>query len=72
MSETKLYKGKYIISIYDQYDDLVTVCDNAQQFAYLFGKNYDTAGSILSKLFNNKVHFFKHQEKLLKAFFIEN
>ncbi|QLY40553.1 hypothetical protein HF295_06705 [Hujiaoplasma nucleasis] len=72
MPNNNLYKGKFIISIYDKYDNLVTVLDNAREFAFLFDKSFNTATSLLSKLFHKKILSFYHHKTMLKAFFIED
>lgn len=67
-----LYRQKYIISIYDKHDQLITVLDNAREFANYYEKTIDQAHSTLSRLFLKKRNSFYHENKQYFVAFIEN
>lgn len=69
---SNLYRGKFIISIYNENDDLIAVCDNAADFARLFNKSLKVSISMLSKLFNKKLLSFYSDHHRYKAVFIED
>ena len=66
-----LYRKKYIISIYDEYDRLITVLDNILDFAIYFRKKYDRSRYILAKLFTKKQKSFYYKNNQLFIYFIE-
>jgi|GEM_PF-3910109 len=70
--KTRLYKKKYLIAVYDQNDDLVTVCENAKDFAEFFERTEGLAHSILSRLFLKKRKSFFHNKKRLHIRYIED
>lgn len=67
-----LYKNRFIISVYDEYDQLISVLDNAKDFAFMFDKSIDQAHTILSRLFHKKTTSFYHNSKQLFIAFIED
>ncbi|MGE4572206.1 MAG: hypothetical protein AB7E09_05615 [Candidatus Izemoplasmatales bacterium] len=67
-----LYKKKFIISIYDKNDQLITVVDNVFEFARLFNKTYEQAHAILSRIFLKKRQSFYHNNEKLFIAFIED
>lgn len=66
------YRKKFIISIYDMDDQLITVLDNIKEFARLFDKTYDQARFVLSSMFMNKSTYFYYNKKRYYASFIED
>lgn len=58
--QAKLYRGKYIIAVYDRHDDdtCLGVFDNAEDMARSWGIKLSTVDSELSRIYNNKVSRF--------------
>lgn len=69
-AKRQFFKNKFLISTYDQ-DELLSVTDNIKEFAAIYDKEYHTARSIISRIFNkkqNNVFYFKG--KKLSLYFI--
>lgn len=49
-NKMRLYKGRYLIAIYNKNDEFINVVDNAQQFSKYTGMNRNCADSFLSFL----------------------
>jgi hypothetical protein len=67
-----LYRKKYIISIYDLNDQLITIFDDVGDFANFFNKTPNQAKHILSRLFLKKSKTFYHRKKKYTASFIRD
>lgn len=67
----RLYRGEFIAAIYDENENLVTVCDNAHDFAEYFERTVDLAHSILSRLFLKKRKSFFYKGKRLHIEFVK-
>ena len=67
------YRSKYLISIYDNNDQLVTVLDNAKEFASFTKKTPGQAKTTLSKLFRKqRKGFFIDKNKFTVSFIQDN
>jgi hypothetical protein len=67
----RIYRGEYLIAVYDEEDQLVTVCDNAVDFAGYFNRTVDLAHSILSRLYLGKRKSFRFEGKKFHIEFIK-
>lgn len=67
----RAYRDEYLIAVYDEDDQLVTVCYNAVDFALYFDRTLDLAHSILSRLYLGKRKSFRFNGKKLHIEFIK-
>lgn len=67
----KFYKNKYLIALYDDIDNLITICDNAYEFKdFLDIPTKNTSDSILSKIYLGKIKSVNFRGERLKVHFI--
>ena len=69
----KLYKGKYLIGIYEAIEDgetLIGLCSNITEFAELMKIKYDNASQILRLLYNKETHYVRFFGKICHVEFI--
>ena len=67
----KFYRNKYLIALYDDEEHLVAICDNAHEFKdFLEIPTIETAYSMLSKLFLEKIKSVYFRGDGLKVYFI--
>ena len=71
MKKTNFYKKHYLVAVYDEDDQLVAVCDNATEFAKVFGRTQRDADSILSKIAKGDRGYFLKDGKKMFVFFID-
>lgn len=69
--KTKFYKKTKLISVYDENDNLIAVCDNAREFAKVFGRTQRDADSILSRIAKGERCYFLHNDEKLFIYFID-
>ena len=70
MKKTNFYKKHYLVAVYDEDDNLVAVCDNAREFAKVFGRTQRDADSILSRIANGIRSYFIHGDQKMFVYFI--
>lgn len=71
MKKTRFYKKAKLISVYDENDNLIAVCDNVREFAKVFGMKQENANCTLSKIAKgDRGHFLKDGKKMF-VFFID-
>lgn len=66
----KLYRNKYIIALYDKFDDLITVLNNEYEFAEYMGISINASRVALSELFNHHINYVKSDGKRIFIYFI--
>ncbi len=71
MKKTKFYKKAKLISVYDENDNLIALCDNARAFAKVFGRTQRDADSILSRIAKGERGYFTHNGEKLFIYFID-
>ena len=71
MKKTNFYKKHYLVAVYDEDDQLVAVCDNAREFAKVFGRTQRDADSILSRIAKGERGYFTHNGEKLFIYFID-
>ena len=71
MKKTRFYKKAKLISIYDEDDNLVAVCDNAREFAKVFGLIQRDADSTISRIAKCERGYFTHNGEKLFIYFID-
>jgi hypothetical protein len=69
--KTKFYKKHYLVAVYDEDENLVAVCDNAREFAKVFGRTQRDADSILSRIAKRERSYFLHNDEKLFIHFID-
>lgn len=70
MKKGKFYRQNQLIAVYDENDNLVTVCDNESEFAEAFDMDRSIAASTLSRLYKGTRSFFLENGKKRFAYFI--
>ena len=68
--KTKFYKKTKLISVYDENDNLIAVCDNAREFAETFKMNLGIVNTILSRISNGIRSYFIHGDQKMFVYFI--
>ena len=63
MKKTRFYKKAKLISIYDEDDNLVAVCDNVREFAKVFGMIQRDADSTISRIAKCERSYFLHNDE---------
>lgn len=71
MKKTRFYKKAKLISIYDEDDNLVAVCDNVREFAKVFGMIQRDADSTISRIAKCERSYFLHNDEKLFIHFID-
>ena len=71
MKKTRFYKKAKLISIYDEDDNLVAVCDNVREFAKVFGMIQRDADSTISRIAKCERSYFLHNDEKLFIYFID-
>ena len=67
----KFYKNKYLIALYDEFDNLITICDNAYEFKeFLDIPTITTSYSMLSKIYLGKIKSVNFRGERLQVHFI--
>ena len=67
----KFYRGRYLITLYDDADRLITICDNAYEFKeFLDVPTIETAHTMLSKAFLGKIKRVNFRGERLWVHFI--
>jgi len=67
---SRFYKEQYLISIYDETETCVGVCDNVSEFARTFGMKYKAAQYLISKLSSDQQNYFMFEEVRLSIHLI--
>ena len=71
MKKTKFYKKAKLISVYNESDDLVAVCDNAREFAETFKMGQSIADSTISRIADGSRNYFLYNGEKLFIYFID-
>lgn len=71
MKKTKFYKKAKLISVYNESDDLVAVCDNANDFAKVFKMDQSIANSTISRIADGSRNYFLYNGEKLFIYFID-
>ena len=71
MKKTKFYKKTKLISVYNEDDVLVALCDNSKDFAKVFKMDQSTADSTISRISKGERSYFCHNGEKLFIYFIE-
>ena len=70
MKKGKFYRQNQLIAVYDGNDNFVAVCDNAKEFAKVFGRTQRDADTILSRISNGIRSYFIHGDQKMFVYFI--
>lgn len=70
--KNNLYKDKYLISIYNDNDELITTLDNANEFSCFLEKPLGAAKSILTHIYHDRKKKFYIDKQKYYVHFIEN
>lgn len=71
MKKTKFYKKTKLISVYNEDDVLVALCDNSKDFAKVFKMDQSTADSTISRIAKCERGYFTHNGEKLFIYFID-
>lgn len=67
----KFYRNQYLIALYDELDNLITICDNAYEFKYFLDiPTIKTSCSMLSKVYLGRIKTVNFRGERLKVHFI--
>lgn len=67
----KYYKGKYILALYDNNDDIVGTFDNCHQLAVFFGSTYDAIACCVGRVISGYCSHLIKDNKKYKVYAIE-
>lgn len=71
MKKTNFYKKHYLVAVYDEDDQLVAVCDNANDFAKVFKMEQRVADTTISRISKGERSYFCHNGEKLFIYFID-
>lgn len=71
MKKTKFYKKTKLISVYNEDDVLVALCDNSKDFAETFKMGQSIADSTISRIADGSRNYFLYNGEKLFIYFID-
>ena len=71
MKKTKFYKKAKLISVYNEDDVLVALCDNSKDFAKVFKMEQRVADTTISRISKGERSYFCHNGEKLFIYFID-